>query len=77
MDHINRSSKTLNLCNRFNSLLESILAKKAGHFLIDVDDAMCDAAYFDGDNCLTDYGHMQFGLKLTNSWRNLKNIKLH
>ena len=60
MDCINGTSKTLRLRKLFNSTLDTVLSKKVGYFVLDVEQAMADVAYFDNSNKLNDYGHTVF-----------------
>ena len=60
MGHLNGTSKSLRLRGTFNACLECLLAKKVGHFIMDVEQAMADVTFFDSDNKLNNYGRVQF-----------------
>ena len=66
MDRIGTGSrsKSLALRNIFNTTLGDKLSGRTGHFIIDIDQAMDDASFFDADNHLNEYGRHHFWLAL-------------
>ena len=55
-----RHSKSMAYRATFNDSLENALAGKAGHFIMDIDQAMADVIYFDQFNHLNTYGVQNF-----------------
>ena len=60
MQHMAQYDKVLTVRAKYNNTLESILADRSGHYVIDVNPILRDPAYFTGNNELNAEGRILF-----------------
>ena len=60
INRLNGYSKMLAMRNKFNNIMESHLAGKVNHYVIDISDKLADRSYCDANNTLNGFGRQKY-----------------
>ena len=59
-DRICSHDRSLSVCNKFNNVLQDVIADKKNHHIIDLEDVVYDASYFRSRDDLNSDGNIKF-----------------